>query len=143
MMTPRNRRSRRRRPMADINVVPYIDVSLVLLLIFMVTAPLLETSVEVELPQANGKAVAASKDTPVIVTLKANGNLFVEVGGRKDAVDKAGLRDKVLAALQGKSGRPVLIRGDQAVAYGEVIRLMATLKKAGVPRVGLMTQPEP
>ncbi len=129
--------------MAEINVVPYIDVSLVLLVIFMVTAPLLQTGVDVNLPQAEAKAIDPANDPPVVVTVDATGDLFVDAGEHKDlAVSLDGLRESVLAAVKDKPGRPVLIRGDQSVEYGKVIRVMAALKKAGVPSVGLMTQPE-
>ncbi len=142
-VSSRGGRGGRRKPMAEINVVPYIDVSLVLLIIFMITTPLLQTGVDVDLPKAESKAVDPGKDPPVVVTIKAAGELFVDVGDHKDVpVDKEGLREKVLSAVKDKPGRPVLIRGDQSVEYGKVIRVMASLKKAGVPSVGLMTQPE-
>lgn len=129
--------------MAEINVVPYIDVSLVLLVIFMITAPLLQTGVDVDLPQAQSKAVDPAKDPPVVVTIKAGGELFVDAGDGNDApVDSELLRQKVLAAVKDKPGRPVLIRGDKSAAYGKVITVMASLKRAGVPSVGLMTKPE-
>ncbi len=136
-------RGGRRKPMAEINVVPYIDVSLVLLIIFMITTPLLQTGVDVDLPRAEAKAVDPAKDPPVVVTIKADGDLFVDVGDQKDAqVDAESLSEKVLEAIKDKPGRPVLIRGDRAVEYGKVIAVMASLKRAGVPSVGLMTQPE-
>jgi len=129
--------------MAEINVVPYIDVSLVLLIIFMITTPLLQTGVDVDLPQAEAKAVDPGNEPPVVVTIKADGELFVNVGDNNNVpVDKEDLREKILAAVKDKPGRPVLLKGDRAVAYGEVITVMAALKKAGVPSVGLMTQPE-
>ncbi len=136
-------RGRRRKPMAEINVVPYIDVSLVLLIIFMVTTPLLQTGVDVELPQAESKAIDPAKDLPIVVSITKEGELRLDAGDQKNvAVDSATLRDKVLAAVKDKPQRAVLIRGDQAVEYGRVISVMASLKKAGVPSVGLMTQPE-
>jgi biopolymer transport protein TolR len=128
--------------MADINVVPYIDVSLVLLIIFMVTTPLLQTGVDVSLPQAEAKMIDPN-EPPVVVTIKAGGELFIDIGDHKDqAISPDSLRDTVLTAIQNQPNRPVLIRGDQSVEYGKVIRVMAALKKAGVPSVGLMTQPE-
>ena len=139
----RSGRAGRRKPMAEINVVPYIDVSLVLLIIFMITTPLLQTGVDVDLPQAESKAVEAGKSPPVIVTIKTDGALFVDVGDHQDQpVDKDGLREKTLTAIKDQPARPVLIRGDSAAEYGKIIQVMAALKKAGVPRVGLMTQPE-
>ncbi|MDD5036143.1 MAG: protein TolR [Methylococcaceae bacterium] len=129
--------------MAEINVVPYIDVSLVLLIIFMITTPLLQTGVEVELPQAEAKADDPALDRPVVVTIKANGDLFVDLGDQKDmAVDEKTLREKVLAAVKDQPKRFVKFRGDKSVEYGKVIAVMASLKRAGVSRVGLSTQSE-
>jgi len=138
-------RGKRRRPMAEINVVPYIDVSLVLLIIFMVTTPLLQSGVDVDLAkvEAQTKSADPNKDPPVLVSIKAQGDLFVDVGNQKDVpVDNDGLREMVLAAIKDKPGREVWVRGDQSVAYGKVLTMMASLKKAGVPKVGLMTQPK-
>ncbi|QSA95798.1 protein TolR [Methylococcus sp. EFPC2] len=135
-------RGGRRKPMAEINVVPYIDVSLVLLIIFMITTPLLQTGVDVDLPQAEAKAVDPKEEPPIVVSINAEGKLFVDVGDHEDVeVDAAALSGKVLGAVQGKPGRSVLIRGDKSVDYGKVITVMAALKQAGVPAVGLMTQP--
>jgi biopolymer transport protein TolR len=135
-------RGGRRKPMAEINVVPYIDVSLVLLIIFMITAPLLQTGVDVDLPQAEAKTVDPREEPPVVVSISAEGRLFLDVGGHSDEeVDDAGLSAKVTAAVTAKPGRSVLIRGDKSVAYGRVVTVMAALKQAGIPSVGLMTRP--
>ena len=137
-----NGRGHRRRPMSEINVVPYIDVSLVLLIIFMITTPLLQTGVDVELPQAEAKTVDPAQEPPVIVSIKADGSFFVDVGNHEDVpIEAAELSGKVMGAIQEKPGRPVLIRGDKSVDYGKVITVMAALKQAGVPSVGLMTSP--
>jgi biopolymer transport protein TolR len=139
----RGLRGKRRKPMAEINVVPYIDVSLVLLVIFMITAPLLQTGVNVDLPQAESKAIDQGSAPPVIITVKADGDLFLDPGNHKDVpVNAETLQDMVLAAVKEKPSRPVLIRGDKSAEYGKVITVMASLKRAGVPSVGLMTQPE-
>jgi len=136
-------RANRRRPIAEINVVPYIDVCLVLLVIFMVTAPLLQTGVEVDLPQAESKSIDQDTTPPVVVTIKSTGEVFVDLGNHQDVpVDAKLLPASVLAAVKDKPARPVLIRGDKSVPYGEVIAIMASLKRIGVGRVGLMTQPE-
>jgi len=135
-------RGGRRKPMAEINVVPYIDVSLVLLIIFMITTPLLQTGVDVDLPQAEAKQVDPKDEPPVVVSINAEGKLFVDTGNHDDVeVDAGALSGKVLGAVQDKPGRPVLIRGDKSVDYGKVITVMAALKRAGVPSVGLMTAP--
>lgn len=129
--------------MAEINVVPYIDVSLVLLIIFMITAPLLQTGVEVDLPQADARTVEVKEDKPpIVVSIKADGSFYVDVGDHEDApVLSEELIAKVTAALRLKPGTDVLIRGDKAVEYGKVVTAMAALKQAGVPSVGLMTSP--
>ncbi len=138
----RSGRGQRRRPMAEINVVPYIDVSLVLLIIFMVTAPMLQTGVDVELPQAEAKTVDPSQDLPIIISVNAEGELFLDTGNRGDVqIEEADLAAKVTEALAKKPGLAVLIRGDKKVDYGRVVTIMANLKNAGVPSVGLMTSP--
>jgi biopolymer transport protein TolR len=138
----RSGRGQRRRPMAEINVVPYIDVSLVLLIIFMVTAPMLQTGVDVELPQAEAKTIDTSQELPIIISIDAEGDLFLDVGNQGDAeVEEADLAARVTEALAKKPGLAVLIRGDRKVDYGRVVAVMANLKNAGVPSVGLMTSP--
>jgi biopolymer transport protein TolR len=137
-----SRRSQRRRPMSEINVVPYIDVSLVLLIIFMVTAPMLQTGVDVELPQASARAVPQDEQPPVILSIRADGSLYLDPGSQTDApVAEAAIAGRIRDLLRNKPGLAVLIRGDRKVDYGRVVTLMAALKKAGVERVGLMTQP--
>lgn len=135
-------RSTRRRPMAEINVVPYIDVTLVLLIIFMITAPLLQTGVEVELPRAEAKTVEVEQTPPLVVSVNSAGQYFLDVGDRRDepvSAEELGVR--VAAVLRHKPETAVLIRGDHKVDYGSVVTVMAALKQAGVPNVGLMTRP--
>jgi biopolymer transport protein TolR len=129
--------------MAEINVVPYIDVTLVLLIIFMITAPLLQTGVDVDLPQAEAKTVETKEDQPpIIVSIKADGSFYLDVGDHEDQpVTPDELAPKVIAAMRLKPGTQVLIRGDKAVDYGRVVTAMAALKQSGVPSVGLMTSP--
>ncbi|QXP83000.1 protein TolR [Methylococcus sp. Mc7] len=138
-------RGSRRRPMAEINVVPYIDVSLVLLIIFMVTAPMLQSGVDVDLPKAEARAIDPNQDKPIIVTIDKDGQLYLDATNQEDVpVDVPGLIEKVTRALAEKSDKDrtaVLIRGDQAVDYGRVITVMAALKNSGVSQVGLMTSP--
>ncbi len=136
------RRGSRRKPMAEINVVPYIDVTLVLLIIFMVTAPMLQTGVDVDLPQAESRNIDPSKGLPIVITINAEGALFLDVGNQGDKpVGAEELTAAVTKALAKKPELSVLLRGDRAVDYGRVISVMAALKNAGVASVGLMTSP--
>jgi len=134
------RRVKRRKPMAEINVVPYIDVTLVLLIIFMITAPLVQTGVEVDLPQADTAPVEQDNIQPVIVSVDKDGQYFIDIGEHDDdPVSAEVLLYRVAAVLRNKPKTQVYIRGDQTVAYGKVVSVMAALKNAGVPSVGLMT----
>lgn len=136
------RRFTRRKPMSEINVVPYIDVTLVLLIIFMITAPLLQTGVEVDLPQAEAKTVETKNDQPVVVSIDREGRYYIDIGADEDEpVQPEELLYRVAAVLRNKPETSVYIRGDQAVDYGKVVTVMAALKNAGVPKVGLMTSP--
>lgn len=132
---------RRRRMMADINVVPYIDVMLVLLVIFMVTAPMLMQGVEVDLPDANAVPVKDQDAEPLIVSINAAGQLFLNLGGdEKQSLELATIRQRVSAVLRRSPDKPVLVWGDKNVAYGEVVVVMTALQEAGAPSVGLVTE---
>ena len=134
-------RRKRLRPVAEINVVPYIDVMLVLLIIFMVTAPLLMQGVEVELPKAEAQAVESDDSDPLIASIKANGELFLNVGGDEStAISPEVLQRRVGAVLRANPNKPVLVWGDQAVAYGDVVSLMVMLQAAGATNVGLVRE---
>jgi biopolymer transport protein TolR len=127
--------------MAEINVVPYIDVTLVLLIIFMITAPLVPTGVEVDLPQADTSSVEQSDELPLIVSVDGQGQYFIDVGEQNDEpVTAEVLLYRVAAVLRNKPKTQVYIRGEHSVAYGKVVTVMAALKNAGVPSVGLMTR---
>jgi biopolymer transport protein TolR len=134
-------RGNKRKPMAEINVVPYIDVTLVLLVFFMITAPLVQTGVDVDLPQAETEPVNQdSNEPPIIVSINKEGRYFIDIGGSDDnSVSANTLLIRVRAVLKNKPGTPVYIRGDHSVSYGKVVEVMAALKNAGVPNVGLMT----
>ena len=135
-------RYRRRRLMSDINVVPYIDVMLVLLVIFMITAPLLSQGVKVELPQAPAAPLERQSEEPLIVTVDARGLAYLNYGeGQDRPIDTSTLVNRVGALLRHKPGLPVLVKGDRDAAYGTVVRVMALLQQAGAPTVGLMTEP--
>ncbi len=134
----------RRRAMADINVVPYIDVMLVLLVIFMVTAPLLSEGVKVKLPQANTRPMTVVHRAPLVVSVNARGAYYVNVGEpRHRPVDPQTLVARVAAVLRQRPDTSVLVRGDRDVRYEYVIDAMVLLQKAGVKNVGLITQPPP
>ena len=132
MLTPRHRRKR----IAEINVVPYIDVMLVLLVIFMVTAPLLTPGVKVDLPQAAASAVENPDQETLVVTVDKRGTLFLD----DREIAPGALQSKVAAILRARPQTPVLIRGDRQVAYNEVMQAMVLLQAAGAPSVGLVTQ---
>ena len=135
------RQRARFRPMAEINVVPYIDVMLVLLIIFMVTAPMLMQGVEVELPQAKTEPVENQDSEPVIVSINAQSQLFLNLGGTDDQVlSLATVQQRVGAVIRRSPDKPVLGWGDRKVPYGEVVELMAALQEAGAKGVGLVTE---
>jgi len=134
-------RKRNRRPkISQMNVVPYIDVMLVLLIIFMVTTPLLSQGVKVSLPKAAANALAPEKQTPIIVTVNSQGLYFLNIAGNPALpITPEVLSDSVRGALQQNSDRKVYVRGDQGVEYGKVVSAMVILQQAGAPSVGLMT----
>jgi len=132
---------RRRRMLAEINVVPYIDVMLVLLVIFMVTAPMLMQGVEVDLPDADAAPVKDQDAEPLIVSINDRGELFLNLGANeKQALELATIRQRVAAVLRRTPDKPVLVWGDQRVAYGDVVVVMTALQEAGAPKVGLVTE---
>ena len=134
---------RRRKRVAEINVVPYIDVMLVLLIIFMATAPVITQGVKVDLPQAEAEMMPEDSDKPLVASVDAEGRYFLDIGENRDeAVDLLALANMVQMQLKTTPKAPVVVKGDANVRYDAVIQLMATLKAAGVPTVGLMTQPE-
>ena len=141
MSVATGRRQRKRKLKAEINVVPYIDVMLVLLIIFMVTAPLLNLGVDIELPKSNAKTIAQDKD-PVIVSVDADGNYFLTLqGAEQEALLAEPLQAKVAAFVRQNPDVPVYVAGDRAANYEVVLQAMVLLQNAGVPRVGLMSAP--
>ena len=140
------RKNGRRKPMAEINVVPYIDVTLVLLIIFMITTPMLQTGVEVDLPQAESKTVESEGEgdnPPIVISIKEQGQYYIKTDGQDDEpVVSEEINSRVAAVLVNKPKTQVLINADKVVSYGTVVTVMAALKNAGVPTVGLMTKPE-
>lgn len=140
-MMPENRR----KPMAEINVVPYIDVMLVLLIIFMVTAPMLTQGVKVDLPETSSDPIQADKDVEsIVVSVDSNGAYYVEVGDKGgDPMSLAEVREQVAKILSQRTSGDILVRGDENVEYGTVVRLMAALQGAGATSVGLITDTLP
>jgi len=143
MQTRRNKR----KPMAEINVVPYIDVMLVLLVIFMITTPLLNLGVEVDLPNADAAPMDSEQnEEPMVVTVLKNGDLYLNAGGEADGVnsgliDSESLVTTVAAIVRRNPEIQVLVGGDEVVGYGHVYNAMVLLQKAGVTKVGLMSDP--
>ena len=138
------RHRQRKKPIAEINVVPYIDVMLVLLVIFMIATPLLTQGVKVNLPQTSTKVINTQQQLPLIITVNAEGQYYLNINGNNILLNPQQLALRVAAELQlakqqGKL-RQVLVRGDRAVSYGRVVQAMALLQKAGVPQVGLLTE---
>ena len=133
---------KKRKPLAEINVVPYIDVMLVLLVIFMVTAPLLMQGVKVDLPQAPSTPLDNKDVEPLIVSIKADGSYYINLGESGDEQKPLpSIVDQVGKVLRQKPETPVLIWGDRSIEYGLVVSLMTDLQGAGAPSVGLVTEP--
>ncbi|MEO6171009.1 MAG: protein TolR [Lysobacter sp.] len=140
MHAPNGRRRRKRQLKAEINVVPYIDVMLVLLIIFMVTAPLMNLGVGVELPRSNAKSLA-QKQEPVVVSVDAQGNYFLTLqGAPQEAMAPEELSARVAAFVNNNPEVPVYVAGDREANYEVVLNAMALLQSANVPRVSLLTR---
>jgi biopolymer transport protein TolR len=125
-----------RRPMADINVTPLVDVMLVLLVIFMVTAPMMQQGVQVNLPKTDSKAMTSAEET-VVVTVDKSGKLFIN----KDEIPAADLRGKLSTMFANRDKKEIFLKADAGVPYGEVVKAMADIKGAGIERLGMMTEP--
>ncbi|RKZ37152.1 MAG: protein TolR [Gammaproteobacteria bacterium] len=135
-----SRYRRRRRRISEMNVVPYIDVMLVLLIIFMITSPLLSRSVEVELPTVRqAENVTPTQTKFVIVTINAQGQLFLDED--KQTLTMTELIIRLTALIRFEPNSQVFIRGDSRLAYGEIIKVMSLLQEVGVYKVGLLTKP--
>lgn len=133
---------KRRRPVSEINVVPYIDVMLVLLIIFMVTAPLVTQGVKVDLPKAEAQPLEDDSNPPLIASVDADGNYFLNIAeDQEQAMTAADVATLVAAHLRIEPETPVVVKGDGAVPYSNIVQLMVLLQRAGAPSVGLMTDP--
>ena len=135
-------RRNRERLVSEINVVPYIDVMLVLLVIFMVTAPMLTPGVPIELPEASTDPLPVETDEePLIVSMNGTGELFINVGGNGETPVTLGVvKDRVMKVLAAKPGTPVQLRGDEGLDYGRVMEVMAALQGVGVTSIGLVAE---
>ncbi len=134
---------KKRKLMNEINVVPYIDVMLVLLIIFMVTAPLLTQGIEVELPKANAEPIESVPDhDPLVLSVDAEGNLYINAG---DDEDKPSSGRKIVTivsvVLEEKPETPLFVKADRAVSYGNVVGAMVLLQQAGAKNIGFVTDP--
>lgn len=134
------RRGRRsaKPPMSEINVTPMVDVMLVLLIIFMVAAPLLTAGVPIELPQSKGKQLASPKEPPVTISVQAGGKVFVQ----EAEVPLDELVSKLLAIAKAGYNEQIYVRGDKAISYGEVMKVMGRISAAGFKKVSLVTEIE-
>lgn len=122
--------------MADINVTPLVDVMLVLLVIFMVTAPMMQQGVQVNLPKADTKSMTPAEES-VVVTVDKSGKIFIN----KDETPAADLRNRLSTMFVSRTKKEVFLKADAAVPYGEVVRAMADIKGAGIERLGMVTEP--
>lgn len=136
-----------RNPVAEINVVPFIDVMLVLLVIFMITTPLLTQGVKIELPKTEAKALPPNQKEPLIVTVDATGNFYLNIASKPNQpITPRVLSNLVTTQLSQANAteqRPVLVRGDKNTNYGKIVEAMVLLQQAGAKSVGLITQPLP
>ncbi|NCF51888.1 protein TolR [Gammaproteobacteria bacterium] len=133
----------KRKLMGEINVVPYIDVMLVLLVIFMVTAPLLTQGIKVELPKAGAEPIDEVPDhLPVVLSVDAEGNLYINIGDDEDQPATAKeVVARVGAVLRNRPDTPILVKADRSVAYGNVVGAMVLLQQGGADQVGFVTDP--
>lgn len=125
--------------LAEINITPLVDVMLVLLIIFMVTAPLMMEGVKVDLPSAATQAMKSEKED-VVLTVTKSGDLYLE--GDKTSYNLTSLPDKLSTVYQGKTKKDIFLRADKTVPYGIVVQVMATCKNAGIERIGMITEPD-
>jgi len=133
--------SKKRRAVCEINVVPYIDVMLVLLIIFMITAPIVQQGVEIELPKLTANSLPPDQQEPVILTVSKTGDYYLNIGDNlKEPVSDEVVTQRIALVLKQKPTTPILVRGDKEVDYGAVTTAMVLLQSAGVEKVGLMTE---
>ena len=132
---------RGRRLMGEINVVPYIDVMLVLLVIFMVTAPMLSQGIKVDLPKAAAEPIDSESLDPLVLSIERDGRMYLNLGNPQAELTSDRVLEVASAALRREPRRPVLVKADTAVAYGRVVEGMVLLQQAGAEKVGFVTEP--
>ena len=136
----------RRRPMSQINVVPLIDVMLVLLVISMVAVPMLTQGIDVDLPQNSSELLEGGDDNPLVVTLSENGRIYVNIGvsdiyDEDEFVSLDELKERTTKVLNARPQIPVFVRADERLAYGQIVKVMQALQDSGATSVGLITEP--
>lgn len=136
----------RRRPMSQINVVPLIDVMLVLLVISMVAVPMLTQGIDVDLPQNSSELLEGGDDNPLVVTLSENGRIYVNIGvtdiyDEDEFVSLEELKERTTKVLNARPQIPVFVRADERLAYGQIVEVMQALQDSGASNVGLITEP--
>lgn len=142
-MKKRNKRFfRKQRPMVQINVVPYIDVMLVLLVIFMIATPILTQGVKVDLPKAQSEKIPSNDSKPIVITVNKQGEYFINQGVNypKTPLSSGVLANAVVSLSQQNPENPVYVRGDTSATYGEVVKAIVLIQRAGVDKVGLVTE---
>ncbi len=132
---PPRRRLRARRPMSEINVTPMVDVMLVLLVVFMITAPLLTVGVPVDLPKTEAARIVG-QDEPLVITVQGDGRLYIQ----DNAIELSGLGPRLEAITRNRRDARIFVRGDRTVAYGRVMEVMGAVSRAGFRRVALITE---
>ncbi len=125
------------RPLSEINVTPFVDVMLVLLIIFMVTAPMMQQGIDVDLPETTTQNLRI-RDEPLVLTVKKGGEYFL---GRRE-IPEAELGDKLAAILQGLDRKEIFLRADKGARYGAVVKALAAARQAGATKLGMVTEPE-
>jgi biopolymer transport protein TolR len=127
--------------MGEINVVPYIDVMLVLLVIFMVTAPMLSQGIKVDLPKAGAEPLPQDKLEPLVLSIDRDGQMYLNIGDPRLSLTADRALEVASAAMRREPERPVLVKADTAVAYGRVVEGMVLLQRSGAKKVGFVTEP--
>jgi biopolymer transport protein TolR len=142
MNTTMSRSKGKRRLMSDINVVPYIDVMLVLLIIFMITAPLLTQGITVDLPNAPASALDPGQNEPLVLSVDREGKYYLNVGDNEDMpIDDATVVERASAVLRRNAQTPVLVQADETVPYGRVVTGAVLLQQSGATKIGFQTDP--